>query len=265
MNPSAASPLQDQTVVVTGGGGGIGRAIADRCAAAGANVAVGVHRVASVATTEQGLVSTGRQLMVTPCDVTDADSVMEFASKIINRFGRVDTVIANAGVAGPIAPLHTIDPGQWRQCIEADLTGAYLTFRAFIPHLITAGRGSLIAISSVTGKRPLANRTPYAAAKMGLIGLVRSLALELGPHGVRANTVCPGSVDGPRMDSVFAATAASRGITIDAARQEHTLSAALGRLVRADEVAELCVFLASDAASAITGADLNVSAGSVMC
>lgn len=173
-------------------------------------------------------------------------------------------MIANAGIAGPTAPLHEIDAESWRECIDIDLTGVYLTFRAFIPTMIKRRSGSLIAISSVTGKRPMMHRTPYAAAKMGVIGLVRSLALELGPYGVRANSICPGSVDGPRMEAVFDAAATSRGITVEAARLEHTSAAALGRLVRADEVADLCFFLASEESSAITGEDLNVSAGSVM-
>jgi NAD(P)-dependent dehydrogenase (short-subunit alcohol dehydrogenase family) len=122
----------------------------------------------------------------------------------------------------------------------------------------------LIAISSMTGKRPLTGRTPYAAAKMGVIGLVRTLALELGPHRIRVNAVCPGAVSGPRIDDVVRKQAAARGITEDEALAAFTGSSPLGRLVEADEVARACVFLASDGAAAITGEDVNVSAGVVM-
>ena len=126
------------------------------------------------------------------------------AKGVLERFGAVHTVVANAGIGGPTTPMHEIDLAAWRECLSIDLDGVFLTFRAFIPSLIAAGAGSLIAISSMTGKRPLYGRTPYAASKMGVIGLVRTLALELGPHGIRVNAVCPGAVGGPRLDAVFA-------------------------------------------------------------
>jgi NAD(P)-dependent dehydrogenase (short-subunit alcohol dehydrogenase family) len=130
--------------------------------------------------------------------------------------------------------------------------------------MIESGAGSLVAISSMTGKRPLHGRTPYAAAKMGVIGLVRTLAMELGPHGIRVNAVCPGGVAGPRIDDVIRRQAAARGITEDEARLAFTAPSPLARLVEANEVAAACAYLASDAAASITGEDLNVSAGVVM-
>jgi NAD(P)-dependent dehydrogenase (short-subunit alcohol dehydrogenase family) len=130
--------------------------------------------------------------------------------------------------------------------------------------MIRQRTGSLIAISSMTGKRPLHGRTPYAAAKMGVIGLVRTLAAELGPYDVRVNAVCPGAVAGPRMEHVIRRQAAVRGVTEEEARAEVTRASPLGRMVEADEVAAACVFLASDRSAAITGEDLNVTAGVVM-
>jgi NAD(P)-dependent dehydrogenase (short-subunit alcohol dehydrogenase family) len=140
----------------------------------------------------------------------------------------------------------------------------FLTFRAFIPAMIGRRAGSLIAISSMTGKRPLPGRTPYAAAKMGVIGLVRTLATELGPYDVRVNAVCPGYVAGPRMEQVARRQAAIRGITEEEARSELTRTSPLGRMVDAGEVAAACLFLASGGSAAITGEDLNVTAGVVM-
>jgi NAD(P)-dependent dehydrogenase (short-subunit alcohol dehydrogenase family) len=180
------------------------------------------------------------------------------------ELGPVHTVVANAGVAGPTTPMHELSLAEWRDTLAADLDGVFLTFRAFVPDLIAHRSGSLIAISSMTGKRPLHGRTPYAAAKLGVIGLVRTLALELGPHQVRVNAVCPGAVAGPRIEGVIANQAAVLGITEDEARATLTSAAPLGRLVAADEVAKACVFLASDAAASITGEDMNVSAGAVM-
>jgi len=124
--------------------------------------------------------------------------------------------------------------------------------------------GSLIAISSMTGKRPLHGRTPYAAAKMGVIGLVRTLAAELGPYGIRVNAVCPGAVAGPRIEAVLARQAAVRGITEEAVRAEVTGLSPLRRMVHPEEVAAACAFLASGGSAAITGEDLNVTAGVVM-
>ena len=133
-----------------------------------------------------------------------------------------------------------------------------------MPTLVAAGEGSLIAISSMTGKRALHGRTPYAAAKMGVIGLVRTLALELGPHGIRVNAVCPGAVAGPRIEDVVRRQAAARGISADEALAAFTAASPLGRLVEPEEVGRACAFLASDGASSITGEDLNVTAGVVM-
>ena len=140
----------------------------------------------------------------------------------------------------------------------------FLTFRAFIPAMIERQDGNLIAISSMTGKRPLYGRTPYAAAKMGVIGLVRTLATELGPHHIRVNAVCPGFVAGPRMEQVVRRQAAVRGIAEETVRGEVTGLSPLRRMVQSEEVAATCVFLASAGSAAVTGEDLNVTAGVVM-
>lgn len=119
------------------------------------------------------------------CDVREEDSVAALADAVA-PLGRVHVVVANAGVAGPTAPMHEISLAQWRDCLATDLDGVFLTFRAIVPAMIAVGTGSPIAISSMTGKRPLTGRTPYSAAKLGVIGLARTLALELGPHGIRS-------------------------------------------------------------------------------
>jgi NAD(P)-dependent dehydrogenase (short-subunit alcohol dehydrogenase family) len=178
--------------------------------------------------------------------------------------GPVHTVVANAGVAGPTRPLHEITLADWRDTLAIDLDGVFLTFRAFIPGMIARRGGSLIAISSMTGKHPLHGRTPYAAAKMGVIGLVRTLATELGPHHIRVNAICPGAVAGPRIEQVIRKQAAIRGITEEQARAALTEASPLGRMVEAAEVAQACAYLASDNSAAVTGEDLNVTAGVVM-
>jgi NAD(P)-dependent dehydrogenase (short-subunit alcohol dehydrogenase family) len=249
--------------VVTGGNRGIGRAIAVALAADGFAVAVTARDADTLADTVAAIEADGGTALAVPCDVRDEESVIAMARDVAD-LGRVHTVVANAGIAGPTAPLHEIQLAEWRNCLATDLDGVFLTFRAFVPAMIESGAGSLVAISSMTGKRPLHGRTPYAAAKMGVIGLVRTLAVELGPHGIRVNAVCPGAVAGPRIDDVIRRQAATRGITEDEALLAFTGASPLARLVKANEVATACAYLASDAAASITGEDLNVSAGVVM-
>jgi NAD(P)-dependent dehydrogenase (short-subunit alcohol dehydrogenase family) len=253
-----------RVAVVTGANRGIGRSIAVAFAEAGYDVAVTARKAESCGDTVAEIEAHGRSALALPCDVTDDASVAATADAVVERFGGVHTVVANAGIAGPTAPLHEIDPSAWRECLATDVDGVFLTFRAFIPSLIAAGTGSLIAISSMTGKRPLYGRSPYAAAKMAVIGLVRTLALELGPHGVRVNAVCPGAVDGPRIATVVRDQARARGITEAEALEAFTGASPLGRLVPPEHVARTCTFLSSDAGASITGEDVNVTAGAVM-
>lgn len=255
--------MTDRVAVVTGGNRGIGRAIAVALAADGFAVAVTARDTDALADTVAAIEADGGTALALPCDVRDEESVATMAREAAG-LGRVHTVVANAGIAGPTAPLHQIQLAEWRDCLATDLDGVFLTFRAFVPAMIESGAGSLVAISSMTGKRPLHGRTPYAAAKMGVIGLVRTLAVELGPHGIRVNAVCPGAVAGPRIDDVIRHQAATRGITEDEALLAFTGASPLARLVTANEVAAACAYLASDAAASITGEDLNVSAGVVM-
>ena len=256
--------MTSPVAVVTGANRGIGRAVATGFGDAGYAVAVTARDPATCGEVVTELGYRGTTALALACDVADETSVQGMAAEVLARFGTVHTVVANAGVGGPTAPLHEIDLAAWRECLATDLDGVFLTFRAFVPTMIAAGTGSLVAISSMTGKRPLPGRTPYAAAKMGVIGLVRTLAAELGPHGVRVNAVCPGAVGGPRFDGVVRTQAANRGITEAEARAAFTDASPLGRVVDAREIAAACTFLSSDAAASITGEDLNVNAGVAM-
>ncbi len=249
--------------VVTGANRGIGRAITVALAAAGFTVAASARDPASLADTVAAAGKAGGTAVPVGCDVRDEAAVMALAERA-EQLGPVHTVVANAGIAGPTAPLHEITLADWRETIAVDLDGVFLTLRAFIPAMIGRRAGSLIAISSITGKRPLHGRTPYAAAKMGVIGLVRTLATELGPHNIRVNAICPGFVAGPRIVQVLRRQAAVRGIPAETVRGEVTGLAPLRRMVRPEEVAATCVYLASGDSAAVTGEDLNVTAGVVM-
>jgi len=249
--------------VVTGANRGIGRAITVALAAAGCTVAASARDPSSLSETVAEADKAGGTAVPFGGDVCDEASVAALAERA-GELGQVRVVVANAGIAGPTTPLHEMSLADWRETIATDLDGVFLTFRAFIPAMIERRDGSLIAISSMTGKRPLYGRTPYAAAKMGVIGLVRTLATELGPYGIRVNAVCPGPVSGPRIEQVIARQAEARGITAEQARAELDSLSPLRRMVTAEEVAAACVFLASSGSASITGEDLNVTAGVVM-
>src|SRR5215470_16766907 len=255
--------MRAQVAVVTGANRGIGRAISVALAANGFVVAASARDPASLAGTVAEAGQAGGTVTPLPCDVRDEVSVAQMAAGA-RALGPVHAVVANAGVAGPTLPLHEITLDDWRDTLATDLDGVFLTFRAFIPAMIERRGGSLIAISSMTGKRPLHGRTPYAAAKMGVIGLVRTLAAELGRYDIRVNAVCPGFVAGPRIEQVVRRQAAARGVSQEAIRAEVDGLSPLRRMARAEEVAAACVFLASGGSAAITGEDLNVTAGVVM-
>src|SRR6267142_1510721 len=256
--------LDGKVAVITGGNQGIGRAIAQAMADAGASLAICARTEESLVRAAFELRTGGVDCLPLECDVSDPASTDAMAKAVLDHFGKVDVVVANAGIAGAIRPMHEITYEEWRECIAIDLDGVYLTFRRFIPGMISAEGGSLIALSSMTGKRPLPERTPYGAAKMGVIGLVRSLALELGPHKIRVNSVCPGPVAGPRLNRIVRQQAETLGISEADSMRMFSDASALKRPVDPTEVAAACVFLGSDASSGITGEDMNVSAGVVM-
>ena len=255
--------MSTRVAAVTGANRGIGRAITVTLAADGFTVAASARDPASLADTVEEAGKAGGTAVPLACDVRDEESVAKMAAEA-QALGPVAAVVANAGVAGPTLPLQEITLADWRDTLATDLDGVFLTFRAFIPGMLGRRAGSLIAISSMTGKRPLHGRTPYAAAKMGVIGLVRTLATELGPHHIRVNAVCPGAVAGPRIEQVIRKQAAIRGITEEQVRAALTEASPLGRMVEAAEVAHACAYLASDGSAAVTGEDLNVTAGVVM-
>ncbi|MDQ6878115.1 MAG: SDR family oxidoreductase [Candidatus Dormibacteraeota bacterium] len=257
--------LSGKVGVVTGGNQGIGRAIAQAMATSGASLAICARTLESLQHAAEEIRAVGVDCLAVQCDVSDPTSTDAMTKSVHDHFGRVDVVVANAGIAGAIRPMHEITYDEWRECLAIDLDGVYLTFRRFIPAMIDSGRGgSLIALSSITGKRPLLDRTPYSAAKMGVIGLVRTLALELGPHNIRVNSVCPGAVAGPRLDRIVKQQAEALGISEAESMRRFSDASALKRPTQADEVAAACVFLASEAGSGITGEDMNVSGGLVM-
>ncbi|GER83750.1 oxidoreductase [Thermogemmatispora aurantia] len=256
--------LQEKVAVITGGGRGIGRAIALAYARAGARLALAARSVAALEETRRMVSDLGGEAVVIPTDVSEATAVAGLAQAVREHFGRVDILVNNSGTAGPTTPLWEVTPDAWEETFAVNVRGPFLCCRALLPLMIAQASGCILFIGSMTGKRPLFGRTPYAASKLALVGLARTLAWEVGPYGIRVNVISPGPVEGERIEQVIRKQAEIKGISLEEARATFLRDAPLGRLVAAEEVAAAAVFLASEQAASITGEDLNVSAGIVM-
>jgi len=160
---------------------------------------------------------------------------------------------ANAGIAGPTALIEDIALEDWRACVSVNLEGAFLAAKHAAPLMKTAGQGAIVVTSSTAGLYGYPNRAPYAAAKWAVIGLMKTLAMELGPFGIRANAICPGAVEGPRMEGVLAREAAAKGMTRDQVYDGYAIGTSMRSFVEARDVADMAVFLASDRARMVSG------------
>ncbi|GAB3288335.1 SDR family NAD(P)-dependent oxidoreductase [Parasphingorhabdus pacifica] len=254
--PPPEPQLAGRTALVSGGGNGLGQAMCRTLSADGARViAVGRTR-APLDETVAGLPGDG--LAVT-CDVSDPDSVAALAGQLGGE--QVSILVNNAGIAGPVAPLTEIEPGEWDEVFAANVRGTYLMCRAFLPAMTARGAGDVVNVASVSGKRPLARRTPYCASKMAVLGLTTTLAAEVGPLGVAVNSLSPGPVDGPRMARNFRLEAERTGTTVEQAEAEFVSRAALDRMVTEDEVAAALVAMLR--MPGLCAADIDLSAGMV--
>ncbi|MGZ3627391.1 MAG: SDR family NAD(P)-dependent oxidoreductase [Ktedonobacteraceae bacterium] len=256
--------LENKIAVITGAGRGIGRAIALAYAREGADLLLAARSQEALEETRSMVEELGRKALVVPTDIRSEDSVDNLADNAAKHFGRVDILVNNSGIAGPTTPLWDIKLADWEDTFAVNVTGAYLCCRAFLPGMIQQRSGSIIFISSMTGKRPLYGRTPYAGSKMALVGIARTLAWEVGEYGIRVNVISPGPVEGERIKRVVRNQAAALGISEEEALQQFTSSSPLGRLVPPDDIAAAAIFLASNKAASITGEDMNVSSGTVM-
>ena len=246
--------LDNKRVVITAGAAGIGFAIARQLFAQGARVAI-------CDVDQDGLQQASRQLggcIAEQADVSDDNAVEAFFEKVRSELGGVDVLVNNAGIAGPTGNLEDLSPAEWRRCIDICLTGQFLCARQAIPLIKAAGGGSIVNMASAAAKHGYAYRTPYSAAKFGVIGLTQSLAKELGPDNIRVNAILPGIVEGPRMEKVIRDRADATGVSYDAMQDEYLKNISLRRMVTPDDVAATVAFLISDAGANLSGQSLAV-------
>lgn len=239
-------------VLITGGATGIGFAMGTAFDAAGYEVWVTDRDAdALAACPDHWTCALG--------DAGDEDHVRD----VFDRMGHVDVVCANAGTAGPTAAVEDVALDDWRACLGVTLDGAFLAAKHAAPLLKAAGQGAFIVTSSTAGQHGYPYRAPYAAAKWAVIGLMKTVAMELGPFGVRANAICPGAVEGPRMEGVLAREAAAKGMTRDDVYVGYAAGTSMRSFVEARDIANMAVFLASDGGRLVSGQVIAVDGHTV--
>lgn len=241
-------------VLVTAGASGIGRSIADLLIDNGARVHVcdvAEHHLADFRSAHPGH---GASL----CDVSDEEAVARLFDEVKAGLGGLDALINNAGIAGPTGGVEEIAPADWRRTIDICLTGQFLCTHHGVPLLKQAGEGAIVNLSSAAGRYGYAYRTPYSAAKWGVIGFTQSLAKELGPSGIRVNAILPGIIRGPRMEGVIRDRAAQVGVPYEAMEKQYLDRISLRRMTGPEDVAAMVLFLLSPAGINISGQSLGV-------
>src|ERR1700722_850506 len=242
-------------VLVTAGASGIGRATADTLAACGARVHICDVSDEFLADYRTAHPNAG----VTKADVASEADVARLFGDVKASLGGLDALINNAGIAGPTGGVEDIRPEDWRRTIDVCLTGQFLCAHFAVP-LLKAGGGAIVNLSSAAGRFGYAFRTPYSAAKFGVIGLTQSLAKELGPANIRVNAVLPGIVEGPRMTGVIAARAKQTGVSYEAMEKTYLERVSMRRMVTANDVAATIAYLLSAAGRNVSGQSLGVDA-----
>ena len=241
-------------VLVTAGASGIGAAIASAFAETGAKIHVCDIDDAALAAFQKGFPS----CQATHADVADEAQVAKLFEIQQKKFSGLDVLVNCAGIAGPTAGVDKITEHEWKRTIEVNLNGQYRCLHHAVPILRASKPANIICISSVAGKMGIPWRTPYVATKWAIVGIAKSLAIELGPDDIRVNAVLPGIVEGPRMDGVISARAKLEGIEEKAMREEYLKRISLHRMVTADDVALTCLFLCSPGGRNISGQAIGV-------
>ena len=253
--------LDGRVAIITGASKGIGRVMAERFAREGASLVCAARTAALVEETAAAIARGGGSAIAVAADASTEAGAQAIADAAMTRFGRLDTLVNNAGDGGPTKPVQDYATDDWFYTINSCLTSSYLCIRFAVPHMIAAGGGAIVNIASMAGRRGLMYRVGYCSAKAGQIGMTYGLALELGRHNITVNAIAPGAVAGERIDRVIKGQAEVRGVDVERMRQSFVERSPLRRMSSADDIAALAVFLCSEQAKNISGQCIPVTAG----
>jgi NAD(P)-dependent dehydrogenase (short-subunit alcohol dehydrogenase family) len=253
--------LDGKVAIITGASKGIGRALSLRFAREGAAVICAARSGDLVKETVGQVKAGGGRALAVTCDAAQEEDVRRLVATGAKEFGRIDTLVNNAGDGGVTKPVQDYSMEDWRYTIDSCLTSSYLCMRFVVPEMIKGGGGAIVNISSGAGRRGLPYRIGYCSAKAGQVGMTYGMALELAEHNIRVNCVAPGAVEGDRIDRVIAGQAQVRGISVAEMRKAMVERSPLKRMVTADDIVDATVFFCSDMARSISGQVLAVNAG----
>jgi NAD(P)-dependent dehydrogenase (short-subunit alcohol dehydrogenase family) len=253
--------MDGRVAIITGASKGIGRDMSLLFAREGAKVLCTARSADLVKETTAQIQAAGGHAVAFVADAGTEDGARSLVDVAVKSFGKVDTLINNAGDGGPTKPVQEYTVDDWFYTINSCLTSSYLCTRFVVPHMMRAGGGAIVNISSMAGRRGLPYRIGYCSAKAGQVGMAYGLALELAPHNIRVNVVAPGAVEGDRIDRVIAGQAQARGMTPEQVRKMMLERSPLKRMVTASDISAAALFLASDLARNISGQCLPVNAG----
>lgn len=253
--------LENRVAIVTGAGQGIGRVISLALARNGADVVVADVNKDTSAKVAEEIRALGRRALSVYCNVAEEESIVTLVQTTVKELGKVDILVNNVGLRGPVANVVDMDLEGWNNTLAANLTGAMLSCREVLKNMIPRKTGVIISISSDMGRRGYAARSPYVCSKWAQIALTQTLALEVAEHNIRVNCICPGTVEGPRTQSLIDQESERLGVSKEEIHKILVAESAMKRFVKPEEIAAAVVFLAGDEASAITGQSLNVCGG----
>jgi NAD(P)-dependent dehydrogenase (short-subunit alcohol dehydrogenase family) len=258
--------LRDKVALITGPAKGMGRAVTLAFAKEGTRLVLAGRDTAAIDPVANEARELGVEAIVVPCDLIVASQTEALAARTLQAFGQIDVLVNVAGGSGPIGKTGwETTTEEFNEIVQLNMTGCFNTMRAVLPSMLERRSGKVVNVGGTFGMRGRAGRMAYSASKWGLRGITKSFALEAGPHGINVNCVAPGMVDGPRFrDKVCADMARKLGITLEEAMTRHAADYALRRVSTDADVANACLFLASDVSRQITGVDLPVDGGWAM-
>jgi len=258
--------LQDQIALIIGGARGIGAAIAQKFSAEGATiVVVDLERMKSeLEGVAQAIKQKGGKAVALTANCAEDRQVTSLVDETMRRFGKIDVLVNSAGFRGPLVPITDISEKEFDDVILYNLKLVFLCCRAVLKQMVKQKSGSIVSISGTAGREGMAMRGSLCAAKWGVVGLTQTIAKEYGPHGIRADVICPGGMDEPDLREMYAERAKNLGMTIEAHEAQILALTPLRKYAKHEEVANAALFLASSDSSHTTGESLNVSGGRLM-